>query len=196
MGRGVWLDFYTDRKPIGVALDAIVPDRPAAIFDSSGHAVLVNSKAMALAGIDSSTEPPEGGIIVKDDAGNPTGLLQEAAIELISPLMLSAFDDSALSENLLSQIEQFKAAGITRISEILAVPGVNTGALGFIHSSTKRASSTSVSIITSLPSAWPIWSRSMSSANTSSKVRFAGVKLWVDGSSGSWPILVLGCICD
>ena len=68
----------------GVALDAIVPDRPAAIFDSSGHAVLVNSKAMALAGIDSSTEPPEGGIIVKDEAGNPTGLLQEAAIELIS----------------------------------------------------------------------------------------------------------------
>ena len=180
-----WI-FTLTENPSGVALDAIVPNRPAAIFDSSGHAVLVNSKAMAMAGIDANTEVPEGGIIVKDENGNPTGLLQESAIELISPLMLSAFDDSALSENLLLQIEQFKQAGITRISEILAVPGVNIGR-PWIFTQLDEAGLLDIRVDYYIPAfrESDLVQIGELSQYSSSKVRFAGVKLWVDGSSGS-----------
>ena len=76
-------------------------------------------------GIDNITTVPTGGIIHTDESGQPTGFLQEGAIELISPLMVSQFTDEQISaSNLENQIAIFHAAGITSVSEILAVPGV------------------------------------------------------------------------
>ena len=88
-------------NPSGVALDEVIRDKPVAIFDSSGHSLLVNTKAMELAGITAETPNPVGGEIVRDpDTGLPNGLLKEAALNLVSPLMLEAFDDEMLSANL------------------------------------------------------------------------------------------------
>jgi predicted amidohydrolase YtcJ len=51
---------------------------------ASGHAACANKRALDLAGIDRTTPDPAGGEIVKDDAGNPTGLLRETAQGLVS----------------------------------------------------------------------------------------------------------------
>lgn len=79
-GRG-WDQPYLSegRAPTAADLDAAAPDHPVALTEFSGHAVWANSKAMALAGITAQTEPPPGGVIVKDDTGQPTGLLFEGA---------------------------------------------------------------------------------------------------------------------
>ena len=119
-----WIKSTID-NPSGVTLDDVSGDYPVALFDSAGHSLLVNSKAMELAGIDRNTTPPTGGIIHTDESGEPTGFLQEGAIELISPLMVSQFTNAQISANLEDQIAIFHAAGITSVSEILAVPGVN-----------------------------------------------------------------------
>jgi len=67
------------RAPTAADLDAVAPDNPVALTEFSGHAVWANSKALEVAGITAATVPPPGGVIVKDEQGQPTGLLLEGA---------------------------------------------------------------------------------------------------------------------
>ncbi len=82
---GQWQASLMSGTPITAAtLDAVSPDNPVMLYDVSGHSVWANSRALALAGITSATPNPEGGIIERDAAGVPTGILRETAGRLIS----------------------------------------------------------------------------------------------------------------
>lgn len=65
-------------------IDSATPHGPALLADSTGHAALCNSQALARAGVGPATPDPVGGVIVRDDAGMPTGLLLEAAVGLVA----------------------------------------------------------------------------------------------------------------
>jgi predicted amidohydrolase YtcJ len=93
---GKWLIavhwFQQEMQPIGVdmtkaMLDALPTRRPVAVFSSFGHSALVNTRALALAGIDAKTADPVGGAIHHDAAGAPTGLLEDAAQDLVRKLV-------------------------------------------------------------------------------------------------------------
>ena len=87
-----WLE-VTDWNPVGLKpagtvadksiLDALSTSRPIALQGSDFHNMLVNSRALAVAGIDRTTPNPPGGEIVRDGAGNPTGLLKDSAQGLV-----------------------------------------------------------------------------------------------------------------
>jgi predicted amidohydrolase YtcJ len=69
-------------------LDAAVADRPVVLERADGHAVVVNSKALALAGIDRETPDPAGGRILRDPkSGEATGMLIDAAMDLVNRLV-------------------------------------------------------------------------------------------------------------
>jgi predicted amidohydrolase YtcJ len=68
--------------PLHASLDAVSPNNPVLLTHASGHAVFVNSKAMEAAQITRDTANPNGGEILKDAAGVPTGLLRETAQQL------------------------------------------------------------------------------------------------------------------
>ena len=68
-------------------LDAAVADRLAFLSDRDGHSAWVNSPALAAGGIGKGTKDPPGGVIVRDAAGEPTGVLKEAAMDLVSRLI-------------------------------------------------------------------------------------------------------------
>jgi predicted amidohydrolase YtcJ len=70
--------------PVHDALSRVSPDNPVLLRHASGHAVFVNARALAIAGITRSTPDPSGGSVVKDANGNPTGLLNERAQDLVS----------------------------------------------------------------------------------------------------------------
>ena len=70
-------------NPVHDALSAASPDNPVLLGHASGHAAFANLKAMELAGVDGSTPNPDGGEIVKDRGGRPTGLLRETAQRLV-----------------------------------------------------------------------------------------------------------------
>ncbi len=72
------------RLPTRQDIDAATPDNPVALDRYDGHMILVNSKVLALAGITSKTPDPPGGLIVRDAAGEPTGALKDAAVELVA----------------------------------------------------------------------------------------------------------------
>lgn len=92
LGRG-WLDplratsadglVLPDRRP----LDRAAPDHPVALKRADEHALWVNTRALTLAGIDARTPDPEGGLIVRDDAGQPTGVLIDSAMRLVKSLV-------------------------------------------------------------------------------------------------------------
>ncbi|MGH8131600.1 MAG: amidohydrolase [Steroidobacteraceae bacterium] len=75
-------------------LDAVVTSRPVVLERADGHAVVVNTKALNLAGIDRHTPDPEGGRILRDPAtGDPTGMLIDTAVDLVRRLVPPATDE-------------------------------------------------------------------------------------------------------
>ncbi len=87
-GRGWDQNLWPDKKfPTREVLDQAVGDRPAALRRIDGHALWVSSKALALAKIDRSTPDPKGGRILRDGSGNPTGVLIDAATDLVEAVI-------------------------------------------------------------------------------------------------------------
>lgn len=70
--------------PVHNALSAASPNNPVFLDHSSGHAVFVNAKAMELGGVSAATPNPEGGEILRDALGRPTGLFRETAASLVA----------------------------------------------------------------------------------------------------------------
>ncbi len=65
-------------------LDDVVPDRPVYLVAYDGHSSWANSKALAMAGIDRNTADPPNGKVVRDEKGEATGALKEAAGDLVA----------------------------------------------------------------------------------------------------------------
>ncbi|MCF2573641.1 amidohydrolase [Brevibacterium sp. UCMA 11754] len=86
LGSGWYGDVFTDGFPHRRDLDSVVSDRPASITSHDAHGTWVNTRALEVAGITRDTPDPDGGRIVKDAEGNPTGLLFESAAELVTGL--------------------------------------------------------------------------------------------------------------
>ncbi|MEX2110911.1 MAG: amidohydrolase [Gemmatimonadaceae bacterium] len=73
--------------PTHDALSRAVPNNPVALGRIDGHALLVNAKAMALAGIRSGTRDPAGGRIIRTASGAPSGVFIDNAKELIEKVI-------------------------------------------------------------------------------------------------------------
>jgi hypothetical protein len=69
--------------PTKASLDRVSPDNPVILTHASGHASFANSKALELSGVTRATANPNGGEILHDANGEPTGLLRETASRLI-----------------------------------------------------------------------------------------------------------------
>jgi predicted amidohydrolase YtcJ len=68
-------------------LDRASEQHPILVTRTCGHIAVANSLALHLAGITAATSDPAGGVIVRDAAGEPTGILQETAMTLVSRLI-------------------------------------------------------------------------------------------------------------
>jgi predicted amidohydrolase YtcJ len=83
-GRGWDQNHWPDKQfPTAAPLDAAIPDHPVWLKRVDGHAGVANTAAMRAAGITRDTKDPDGGRIIRDASGNPTGVFVDAAQELI-----------------------------------------------------------------------------------------------------------------
>ncbi len=95
LAPGVWLegrgwdqnDWAVKNYPTAAMLDEVTGDRPALLRRVDGHAAWVNSAALRAAGITAATNDPAGGQILRDDAGNPTGVLIDNGVGLVRDIM-------------------------------------------------------------------------------------------------------------
>ncbi|MGG3625888.1 amidohydrolase [Bacillus gobiensis] len=93
-------------------LDEFFPDRPVLLKRICRHAIVVNSKALHAAGITKQTPDPEGGVIVRNENGNPAGLLHDKAQELVYQVLPSV-DSDYLNRALRSAIQDCYEKGLT-----------------------------------------------------------------------------------
>lgn len=97
-------------------LDEVAPDNPVSLVDISGHSLWVNSKALELAGINSDSINPQGGIIERDDKGEPSGVLRESAAGLVRRSIPPASAEQT-RQALQWSLDQMVTQGITSITD-------------------------------------------------------------------------------
>ncbi len=101
LGRGWNKNLWGSDFPGKNLLDAITKN-PVALYSKDGHLLWVSSAALKYCDIDSNTPDPPGGVILRDTDGNPTGVLQENAVNLVS--------DNISPQSLDEKTEAFTAA--------------------------------------------------------------------------------------
>ncbi len=107
----------SDQRDIVAAdLDDITPENPVWLLHTSAHYGVANSLALKLAGIDVNTPDPEGGVIVRDYAGNPTGILADQAMSLVDSIT-PAITAEDFVEAITERVSGLGAEGITTIKD-------------------------------------------------------------------------------
>jgi len=96
-GRGWNPHRWEGREPTRQLLDAALGDRPVALQSHDMHSLWVSSAALQAAGITAGTLDPEGGRIVRDARGEPTGLLLERAGELVTGVIPEPSEDDVVA---------------------------------------------------------------------------------------------------
>lgn len=120
-GRGWHEEKWTDRSSLTVRgfmthhkLSEAVPDNPVFLSRADGHAGFANARAMDMMKVGKDTQPPEGGEIIKDKDGNPTGVFVDRAQRLIR---VPPMTDSQIRQALELGIQECLANGITMFDD-------------------------------------------------------------------------------
>ncbi len=128
-GRG-WDQNDWDHQafPTRQVLDRAAPDHPVILSRVDGHAIWSNSRALTLAGITAGTPNPQGGVILKDESGDPTGVLIDNAAPLVRRAVPRPTRDD-IRKWVLAAIQQLNQLGLTEIHD----PGVDDTTLEVIR---------------------------------------------------------------
>ncbi len=119
LGRGWSAADFPRNAPHRKYLDLLFQDRPVLLRDRDGHQALVNSKALALAGVTRATADPPRGQLDRDAQGELTGVLKESAAALVSRLV-PAPSAAEVAATLDAEMTRAASFGITSLQEASA----------------------------------------------------------------------------
>lgn len=129
--KGAWLTGggwdYTlseGKLPTKEDLDAVVPDRVVILRDIDFHSVWVNSKALEVGGVTAKSRVKEGGQVLLNDKGEPSGILLEGAGDLVEKHRPVA-TDSERREGLLETLKFANSVGITAVNDMSDLAAVH-----------------------------------------------------------------------
>jgi len=106
-------------------IDDARSNRPIFVIRLDGHMGLANSAALKAAGITRDTPVPAGGEILKDENGEPTGILKGAALNLILSVIPPPNDDELMEQFKLAQ-DHALSLGLTKVHAVTAYPTETT----------------------------------------------------------------------
>jgi predicted amidohydrolase YtcJ len=121
--EGEWdNDRWGGQLPTREWIDRVTPRNPVFIERYDGHMALANSLALKLAGVTRETKAPEGGEIVRDAAGKPTGVLKDAAMDLVDHAVPPSTE--RLRRSVLAALDEARRDGVTSVDDISLAPHV------------------------------------------------------------------------
>lgn len=161
-------------------IDSIAPDNPVWVSRLDGHMALANSAALAAAGVTPATRDIDGGTIVRDTSGRPTGIMKDNAVSIVEKVEPAAPDE--LSDRALDAAMHYVAErGVTSV--------VNMGTFGDL--ATFERAHHAGRLITRIYAVTPItqWERLRDTVAARGRgdawLQIGGIKGFVDGSLGS-----------
>ncbi len=118
-------------------IDSVTPENPVYLSRYDGHAGLANSAALKIAGITAQTPDPVGGIIVRDPkTGEPTGVLKDAAQDLVARAIPNPSEEEVV-EALKAGLKEAARVGVTSVQDMagdnLTLDGNFTGEVDFLR---------------------------------------------------------------
>jgi len=161
-------------------LDAAAPEHPVWLTRVDGHAVWLNQRALDLAGITPATPAPDGGEILHDADGKPTGVLVDNAIDLASD-QLPATSDEDLRADYERGIALAHAAGLVGVHDM----GTSPRGLAVLRE-LEAAGALNLNVAVYLANgAAGIDEAIAAGPDTEGLLQVRGVKLFADGALGS-----------
>ena len=111
------------RLPTRQSIDAVTTGHPVFVNRLDGHMALANSEALRLAGITRDTPDPPGGTIVRDAAGEPTGVLKDAAMERMYRTIPEPSQDR-IADAVRAAMRYAAENGVTSVQDMSASPEI------------------------------------------------------------------------
>ena len=166
--------------PTRQMIDAATPDHPVFVNRLDGHMALANSLALKLAGVTKETKDPPGGVVVKDASGEPTGVLKDAAEDLVDRVVPEkTFEEKHTAAK--AATEHAASVGVTSLTDMSA--GVDVGLYQLMLE--RGELKTRIYAIRSIVSWEALAKIGVRGAFGSDWLRIGGLKGFADGSLGS-----------
>ena len=173
------------RLPTKELIDRLTPDNPVAVGRYDGHMYLANSLALKLAHITAETPDPPGGEIGRDAHGNPTGILKDAAKDLVEAVIPPLSHEQRL-EAARSALTLARSVGATSVQEMANSNEDLSRNLEIYKELEEKGELTTRIYVAPLIDNWENYARvGMRHAFGSSLLRTGALKSFADGSLGS-----------
>jgi len=192
-GRGWDQTLWPEQRfPTKASLDRVASAYPVALTRVDGHATWANSAALAAAGISRTLADPEGGRIVRDEDGEPTGLLIDTAQELVRARQPAPSPDR-FEDAVRDAIAHVLAKGLTGIHEM----GVDLDTIAAYRRLVERGQFVIRNdVAVSGKKAWTHYREHGRETMGDGRVVVGAVKLWLDGALGSRGAALHAPYCD
>jgi predicted amidohydrolase YtcJ len=196
--RGAWITngdwdhtSWGGQLPERAWIDSVTPDNPVWINRLDGHMSLANTAALRAGGVTRATRDIEGGEIVRDASGEPTGVLKDNAMDLVSrvvPEPPADIEDRALD----TAMTYVASHGVT------SVHNMGTWRDLAIFKRAHAAKRLTTRIYAAVPlSDWPRLRDTVAATGTGDEwLRIGALKAFVDGSLGSHTALMFEGFSD
>jgi predicted amidohydrolase YtcJ len=161
-------------------IDSVTPDNPVWIQRLDGHMALANSLALGQAGVDADTPDIDGGTIVRDTDGRPTGVLKDNAMMLVNAAIPDP-SNAQLDREAAAAMQHVATKGVTSVHDMA----------GFSSLATYRRALAAGKLTTRMYSAVPLsqWKDLRDDIAKNGRgdewLRTGGLKGFMDGSLGS-----------
>ncbi|WP_342373491.1 amidohydrolase [Propioniciclava soli] len=187
-GFGYNEDAYPDGGPTRVDLDALTSTQPVLLRRADGHNALVNSVALARAGLDDASPDPAGGRLGRDADGHLDGrLIESAAVDLVARHQ-PAPTASDLADRLVALNDHFLGFGLVALDDLLAT--FVDDPLTVYRLAVERGFLPQVAVFFGWdPDAMP----PVTDADRTGQIRIGGVKVFMDGAYSSRTAWVEEC---
>lgn len=169
--------------PTHQMLDAVAPDNPVILTRVDGHAVWLNRKALDLAAISAQTPDPDGGKIVRDAEGNPTGVLIDNAIDLVDAVIPQP-SEAERTEAIERAVQECLKVGLTEVHDM----GADSELIGIYRKliQTKKFPFRVYVAIGGTGETWKQYlARGPELAGNDHRLTVRALKLYADGALGS-----------
>ncbi|NNC99770.1 MAG: amidohydrolase, partial [Gammaproteobacteria bacterium] len=185
--RGEWIigglwdhEKWGGELPHKVWIDTVTKGHPLFLLRTDGHMAIANSLVLELAGISRDTADPEGGMIVRDANGEPTGILKDKAMELVWDIMPEMSEQRA-AKTFDAGIQEALKNGVTQIHNMSSWDNIAV----FKKAKAENRLKVRTYYFPYIASRHKLAAMIRKDGKGDNWLRFGGVKELVDGSLGS-----------